>query len=230
MLRHGRRVQRWLVRAVLAFVAAFLTYVVGFWVIGLVPVNTDHVQPPTGIAIWVMHRGVHLDFVVPVRNEIHDWMGELSFFDFDSVPPDPSHLIVGWGDRGFFVDAPHWVDLRPSTALRAMSYFGKTALHCELMSLPLTCDTQRRVVLTPQQYRALVDYIRSAFARDAVGRVQPIAGLHYGEDAFYEAVGAYGLFHSCNTWVNEGLRRIGVRTAWWAIFGSSVMRHLPPVD
>lgn len=228
--RRLRRLRRVLVRGLLGFVAAVALYIVGFWAVGLVPVNTGHVQPATGVAIWVLHRGVHVDFALPLRNEIHDWTSDISFSHFDELPSDPSYVIVGWGDRGFYLETPQWSDLRVSTALRALSYTGRTAVHVGLMPLPATNEHQRRIVLRPEQYRDLVAYVRGSFARDEEGRVQPIPGVHYHMDAFYEGVGAYGLFHTCNTWVNEGLRRIGVRTALWAVFGASVMRHLPLPD
>jgi len=216
------------VLATAGFVAAVALYVVGFWALGLIPVNTGSRQPATGVEVWVIHRGVHVDFAVPLRHEVHDWLSELDVADFDGEPMSASYLVVGWGDRGFYLETPTWSDLRASTALQALSYTGHTALHVELMGLPATDLSQRRLVLTTAQYRELVAYIRAAFARDADGRVRPIPGAHYGHhDAFYEAVGTYGVFHTCNTWVNEGLRRIGVRSALWAVFASSVMRHLP---
>jgi uncharacterized protein (TIGR02117 family) len=209
---------------VLGFVAA---YFVGFWLIGMVPVNTDHVEPREGIPIWIRHGGVHVSFVVPIQDEVHDWRREFAAAHFDYVPPEATHVLIGWGDRGFYLETPEWADLRCGTALRAVSYCGRAAMHAVLIPFPATSDWQRRVVLTPPQYRRLVDYVRASLARDTEGRVRPIAGVHYGDDAFYEAVGTYGLFHTCNTWVNRGLSRIGVRTALWAVFGSSVMRHLP---
>ncbi|MEZ5964112.1 MAG: TIGR02117 family protein [Planctomycetota bacterium] len=232
----ARRRRRWLrrlARGALGVVAAVALYVAGFWLIGLIPINTGRVPPAAGIDIWVIHRGVHVDFVVPLRSDVFDWTEEIDVADFDRPTPGATHLIVGWGSRGFYLETMHWSDLRPSTALRAVSYLGGSALHLELMLEPATTDNQRRLVLTRDEYHDLVRYIRAAFARGGDGRVQVIAGFHYadeanpGHDAFYEAVGRYGLFHTCNTWVNEGLRRIGVRAALWAVFGSSVIRHVP---
>lgn len=234
--RRRLRWLRWLLRAVVALVLAVALYFLGFWAVGCIAVNTDSVQPSEGIEIWVIHRGVHVDFAVPVHSDVHDWGNDIDVAAFDRPPLDPTHLVVGWGDRGFYLETPTWSDLRVSTALRAVSYTGRTALHLELMLRPATNASQRRLVLTPAQYRDLVAYIRDAFARDVAGRPQVIAGVHYGDatrpgqDAFYEAVGRYGLFYTCNTWVNQGLRRIGVRTALWAVFGSSIMQHMPPPD
>jgi uncharacterized protein (TIGR02117 family) len=182
------------------------------------------------VPIWVFASDVHTDLILPVRHPAHDWSDEFPVEDFLGVGACfTTHVVFGWGDRGFYLEAGEWDELRLSTALRAMSYLGRSAMHVAYMTAPLTTDDQRRVVLSETQYRDLVAFIRAGFARDAHGRPQPIGGHCYTtHDAFYEGVGRYGLFYTCNTWTNEALRRIGVRTSMWAVFPHSIVRHLPP--
>jgi 3-dehydroquinate synthetase len=48
----------------------------------------------------------------------------------------------------------------------------------------------------------------------------------YGEfDAFYEANGNYHLFHTCNTWANNGLKAAHQKAAIWTPFESGIFYH-----
>ena len=41
----------------------------------------------------------------------------------------------------------------------------------------------------------------------------------YGKnDAFYEAKGSYSLFYTCNSWVNENLKEVGLKACRWTLF------------
>ena len=81
-----------------------------------------------------------------------------------------------------------------------------------------------RLPLSAPQYARLVDHVRAALPR---GQAVPIAGAHYGpRDAFYEALGSYHLFETCNTWTGRGLRDAGVATGRWTPFDFTVVRHL----
>ena len=48
----------------------------------------------------------------------------------------------------------------------------------------------------------------------------------YGKnDAFYEANGSYSLFHTCNTWANNGLKACGQKACFWTPFDSGIFYH-----
>ncbi|MBP2314049.1 DUF2459 domain-containing protein [Azospirillum soli] len=81
------------------------------------------------------------------------------------------------------------------------------------------------LMLRDGQYRALVDYVRGSFRRDGGGAVMPLPGSGYGPtDLFYEAVGRYSLYDTCNEWTAKGLRAAGVTVGAWAPFEGGVMR------
>ena len=51
----------------------------------------------------------------------------------------------------------------------------------------------------------------------------------YGEnDAFYEAVGSYNLFYTCNTWTNNALKAMHTDAALWTITEQGLFHHHPP--
>ena len=220
-----------MLRALLGFVLFVVVYVLVFLATGAIAVNRGYVEPQDGVEIWVHAGQAHTDLIVPVRHAIHDWSDDLPVSDFPTLGACyTTHVVFGWGERGFYIDVGDWENLTVTAAVRAMFYLGASVMHVDYMSggSPATLDDQRRVVLTQEQYRVLVDFIRASFARDAQGRTQPIPGFSYwGHDAFYEGSGRYGLFYTCNTWTNAALRRAGAPTSLCAVFPQCVMSHLP---
>jgi uncharacterized protein (TIGR02117 family) len=223
-----RRAGRTALRAGLLAAGATVLSTAAAVLLCLVPVNTGYVPAASGIEMFVSHFGVHVDFVLPVRSEARDWSRLVPPALFPYVPPEADFIAFGWGDRGFYVETPTWSDLRCGTAVAALTYQGGSAMCVEYLPRPAPGPNKRRLLLTEAQYAALCAHVEAGFARDAAGRVRPILRRYaFGNHAFFEGTGRYGLFYSCNTWVNEGLRKIGVRTGAWALFAFGVMRHLP---
>ena len=84
------------------------------------------------------------------------------------------------------------------------------------------------MALSEAAYRRLCDFIEGSFQKDASGAFVLVPGKGYGaDDNFYEAVGSYHPFNTCNVWTNRGLKDCGVRTALWSPFPQGVLRHLP---
>jgi uncharacterized protein (TIGR02117 family) len=208
----------------LVLVAALVLYLATAWQLSMVVVNEDRAVAASGIEVFLLSNGVHTDLVLPLANAQHDW--------HDLV--DPTHaerpdslarwVAFGWGDKGFYLNTPTWADLTASTALKAAFGLGGTAMHLTYhrsLAEGLLCH---RILLSPEGYAKLVAYISSGFARDAAGGAIRITGAHYTtSDVFYEAVGRYHLFHTCNGWTNNGLKACGAKACLWTPFQSGVM-------
>jgi hypothetical protein len=69
-----------------------------------------------------------------------------------------------------------------------------------------------------------VKYILDSFQQDANGHLINIqTNANYSHaDAFYEAKGSYSLFHTCNTWANNGLKASGQKCCLWTIFDTGI--------
>jgi uncharacterized protein (TIGR02117 family) len=219
-----RRVARLLGIGLLVLVVAVLLYLATAWQLAQVVLNEKFPAADPGIPVYLLSNGVHTDLVLPLANAQRDW--------HDLV--DPTHALrpdslarwvaFGWGDKGFYLNTPTWADLTASTALKAAFGLGGTAMrvtyHRSLAEGPLC----HRILLSPEGYAKLVAYISSGFARDAAGGAIPITGAHYTtSDVFYEAVGRYHLFHTCNGWTNNGLKACGAKACLWTPFQSGVM-------
>lgn len=136
--------------------------------------------------------------------------------------PDPTRagrwLIFGWGERDFYLNTPHWSDVRAGTVLRAATGSDRVLMHVDHLGRLWNGPDLRPVRVTPAQYRALAAAIAADFAPGAAIR-------GYGaDDVFYPARGHYSLTHTCNEWTGAKLRSIGVRVGIWTPAAWSVMR------
>ena len=210
-------------------VAALAAFYGLLCLIGLWPVNRNFQPTRDGVEIFVTSNGVHTDFVLPVQYGEHDWreMFPAEHFAEHSGGDDP-YVGFGWGDLGIYLETPTWVDLKASTAVKAVFWPTPSVMHVTYCLRPTEHADCRRLVLSPDQYRQLREFIVASFKPDARGAVQAIPGVHYPgmTDAFYPARGRYHLLNTCNCWTGDGLRRIGAPTSLWTPFTYWVMRPL----
>jgi uncharacterized protein (TIGR02117 family) len=185
--------------------------------------------PADGVQVFVVSNGFHTDIVVPMQAQGVDWALELQAEHFTGANPvAASHAGFGWGDRGFYLTTPTLMDIDAGTAFEALFDSSGSLMHVTLWGgTPVPGPTVRPLRLTSAQYTQLTANLRASFQRDAAGAVRPIPGAGYRYyDAFYEGVGTYSLFETCNEWTAAQLRRIGVAVGWWAPFPFGVMWHL----
>lgn len=205
--------------------AAVALYVATALVLGLIPRNADFVETADGVEIHVRTNGVHADLVLPARQGSIDWTADFPARHMRALDAPTDWVAFGWGDRAFMLGTPRWADLRPLTAVVALSGLGKGAMHVEYVDSPLAYES-RRVRLSAAQYERLVTYVRASFVRSG-GAVQWIAAGYFDSDAFYEAVPTYTFWITCNEWTRRALAAAGVRTAVWSPFDAGVLWHLP---
>ena len=219
--------RKWIVRFLYFLLILPVCYLILVLILSFVPVNSEYTGsiPEDGVLIYVQSNGAHTDLVVSVQNAIRDWQELIDFADYRDGAYH--YIAFGWGDKGFYLNTPTWSELKMSTALDALSGRGGTALHVTLYSGIKESDRTRAVWLTSEQYHNLTAHIESSFYRSEGGEPVRIEAITYtsGYDHFYEALGTYTCFYTCNSWTNEGLKKAGVRTALWAPVEWSVMRH-----
>jgi len=217
-----------LLRVILGLVAVPVTYFAAALLLGLIPANVSWREPPTGITIFIRSNGVHTWIMLPKVNRYMDWRP----FAPGSHLRDPrygnaNYIGFGYGNREFYLNTPTWGDLSPRTAAAALFGQGGTLLHVEHDHNPEPDEWQRPLVVTPDQYRRLVGFIRGRFQLDPQRRTIPVLGRGYGpSDMFYEANGGYSFVMTCNEWTGRALRAAGIRTGLWTPFEQSIMWRL----
>jgi len=227
--------RRWIVRIAKAFcvliVISGLFPAVAF-VLARIPVNRgfQHASDQ-GVEILLVNNGVHVDLIIPLDEScfpMRPWLGE---GNYRSNPQNYSHAMVGWGNRKFYLETKTWGDLKLSNVLYAFCGLGETTVHVDLMDgylFRMTTERQRLIRLSPPQFQALCTHIVATLKKDKEGGPIPIACEPYGNsDSFFEGVGNYHIFRTCNVWVAEGLKVAGVRVGVWTVTPDSLFACLP---
>lgn len=204
----------------LALFFLFLGIYVGMsFLLTYIPVNNNQPEEPGPNRIYAHSNGVHLDLVFPLVLVPDQLRSQLTY------APDAQLLAIGWGDKGFYLDTPTWAELSLKVAIKAMFLPSPTAMHVTEHSTKSA--SWSRIDLTDEQLGQLWDYITATFHTNASGKITELVGQGYTDhDRFYEANGNYSMFKTCNSWVNTGLRRIGVKTAIWTPMDKGVLRYL----
>jgi uncharacterized protein (TIGR02117 family) len=203
-------------------------YVLVGLLLSLIPVNADAGKLQEGIPVYITTNGVHADFTMPVLTGYYNWGEYLNPMEYQGVNKSFAYIAFGWGDKGFYLNTPQWSDLTLSTAVHALFLPSPTAMHVTYYRrAPAPGENSRLLYLSQAQYQKLVEYIQASFEKGANGSPLLIPQAGYTPyDNFYEAEGSYTLLYTCNNWVNEGLKKIGVRAAVWSPFDWGIMYQL----
>ena len=224
-----RLAARWVARVGLGLLLVVLAYAIVGMSLSLVPVNC---QPSPGgdVAVYLRTNGAHTDIVVPTVTERIDW-SRVAPPDDTSAKIQGDYLAVGWGAQDFYLNVEDWPDLTPGIALRAISGMGGTALHTVYVYEPAEDADCRRLTLSAAQYDKLVKYILASGKRNDAGTFVHIPHDGYGaNDAFYEGVGRYSPFFTCNTWANSALKACGQKGCLWTVLSFPIFMKYPLED
>lgn len=226
----SKRILRYTVLSILGIGLFVGGYFLMAW--GLSRLETMHKKEAgqDAITLYLKTNGVHTDIVVPVKTNYKDWSKDIAFANTRRADSTYTWLGMGWGDKGFYLETPTWADLKVSTAFKAAFALSTTAIHATYYQNMHEGADCRALTVSPRQYQLLVQYIEKALQHTSEGRIIPIpTHAVYGDhDAFYEAHGAYSMFHTCNTWTNNALKACEQKAAWWTPFDWGIFYHYPP--
>ena len=207
-----------------------ITYVILLPLGSLIPVNRTFKHVDDGVDIYVSTNGMHVDFIVPTQHESFDWTKLIDSTPFAKPLHQYPYLSIGWGDPGFYLELETWDKLTVKLAARAMLIPTPTIMHVTGYDvLPYEELRIEKITISLDQYLHLCDFIYKDFALKNQ-ELDLIPNVGYTEnDNFYQAHGVYHAFHTCNYWVNKGLKQIGVRTALWSPFDRGIFYQLEKV-
>ena len=228
MTRRLRLVGKWIAGLLLLLLALFALYGMAGLVGGMIPANADWREPDRGVTIFVRTNGVHTWIMVPKVTPEMDWRPYVP----GAHLADPrwgagDHVAFGYGNRSFYLETPTWGDLTMKNAFLAAFGQGRSLVHADHDHQPQPNDYQKPLTLRRDEYLRLLEFLRASFQRDANGRTIPLLGRGYaGSDMFYEAVGPYSAYYTCNEWTGDALRTAGVKMGIWTPLSGSIMDRL----
>lgn len=223
-----KRMFKFLGKMVLGLLAFIGLYALAAWGLSTISVNKKNLAQ-SGIPMYLLSNGVHLDLVLPVRHPLQDWSALFPYRNTQAQNQSLDWIGIGWGDKGFYLNTPTWADLTFPVAFRAATGLSSSAIHATYMNAPRLGDSCRFLYATEAQYQTLIAYAKQALNLDASGN--PIwiqTDANYGpNDAFYEAKGSYNAFRTCNTWTNKGLKQAGMPACAWTPMAGPILKKYP---
>jgi len=170
----------------------------------------------TDKSIYISTNGVHLDIGLAKTN-MDDAL--LSGLKLDGTE---HYLSFGWGDENFYINTPTWGDLTFTNAFRAMFIKSTTLMH-------VTRHKQQgsdwvEIKVNESELAKLNTFLINTFETDNNGIKIILENQGYTSiDDFYKSKGSYSCFNTCNTWVNTGLKRSGLKACLWTPFDFGLM-------
>lgn len=220
------------IKKILKYLLILIFVLVGYLfivtVISYIPVNSNPkaVDKNTKIPVYILTNGVHTDIVVPIKNEYYDWSKKVSISDTKAKDSLMNFVAFGWGDKGFYLDTPTWADLKASTALKAVSGFNTTAMHVTFYKDLKENKSCVKFFINSEDYQKLIAYIEASFQQKDNHFIKIETDAVYGNnDVFYDAIGHYSLFYTCNSWANQALKAANQKAALWTITDTGIFRQ-----
>lgn len=168
--------------------------------------------------VFVQTNGVHTDVIIEKAFLSTSLIKQLR------LNSSTNYFAFGWGDKGFYLHTPEWKDLKVSTAINAMLLPSKTAIH--ITGYHSIQNNWLAYNLDDNQLENLLNYIYSSFKYENE-KVILIPNHSYGDnDRFFEALGSYSCFKTCNTWTNKALKVAEIPTAIWTPFDWGVYKFM----
>lgn len=215
-----------LIKTSIILIIIFLSYFLISTLLSKITVNKDFIETnKEPIEIYLISNGVHTDIGLPIINEFKDWSKFVNSEYTKSKKTDFKYVAFGWGDKGFYLDTPTWSDLKFSSAFIACFYLGTTAMHVTFYNQFKENEQIKKIRISKDQYLKLISFIEQSFQ---IKNNKPILieNASYGkDDIFYEAIGTYSIFYTCNSWTNQALKESGLRACFWTLFESSIMEN-----
>ncbi len=212
--------------SVLSLISFVAIYLLSAFVLSRISVDKETASTED-VSIYILTNGVHTDLVMPVKSPQIDWSNDIKFQNTVSKDSLMQYVAMGWGDKGFYLETPTWADLKFSTAFKAAFSLSTSAIHATFYKNMREGETCKRISISKEQYSRLINYIKNSFKTTSGGDFMYIpTNANYGnDDAFYEATGSYNLFHTCNTWANNGLKACGQKASLWTPFDTGIFYH-----
>jgi len=206
----------------------FVGFLIAFWcfavILSRIGTSPEMVtERDKKVTVYITSNGIHTDIVMPIYTKQLNWAHELELPDsllHDSIR---THLAVGWGDKGFFLETKSWADVKISVVFKAAFHLGNSAMH--VVHVPKPDKNQLQTIelkMTPSQYFRLTEFVKASFSKDG-NHYRMITEHPYGMyNYFYEADRSYGLTYTCNSWTNSALKVCGQRACVWTAFKGGI--------
>jgi uncharacterized protein (TIGR02117 family) len=201
----------------------FSLYFIVAFVLSRLAVNEKEVTQ-ADLSIYILTNGVHADIVVPIETEEINWRNWITQPVLIAQDTNYKYLAFGWGDKGFYLETPEWKDLKLSVAFKAAFGLSTSAMHTTFYKKMKLNDRCKEIKISIEQYKLLIANLKNGFCLNSnqVPIHIPTNAVYNSTDAFYEGMGSYSFFKTCNTWANNSLKNSNLKACIWTIFDTGI--------
>ncbi len=202
-----RKIIKWIITLVLIPVVYLLVSLI----LTFIPVNGNNDYTEKNNSIYLNSNGIHLDIIIP-KDQI-----DSKLLDGLEYSKNDAYFSFGWGDKNFYFNTPTWNDLTFNNAFKALFINSSTLIHLTKYST-IQKDWVEIKVNQDQLYK-INQYINKTFYVDTFDKKVLLKNKGYtNNDDFYEALGSFSIFKTCNSWVNSGLKESNIKACLWTPF------------
>ena len=202
-----KKIVKWIIAIILIPVVYFLVALILIFI----PINDQEENSAGNKSIYLHSNGVHLNIIIAKNQLPSNLLDGLQFSENDN------YFAFGWGDRNFYLNTPTWGDLTFNNAYRAL--FLKSAALIHLTRYSTAQVDWVEIKVNQDQLNKINQYIDQTFYLDSLNKKILLINKGYSyNDDFYEAMGSFSCFKTCNTWVNSGLKASDIKACLWTPF------------
>ena len=202
-----KKISKW----ILAFFLIPVVYLLVSLILTFIPVNNEEEYTEKNKSIYLNSNGVHLSIIIP-KNQIDlKLLNGLIYFE------NENYFSFGWGDKNFYLNTPNWSDLTFNNAFKALFINSSSLIH--LTRYSTTSNDWTEIKVSQNQLNKINQYIYKTFYFDTLDKKVVLNNKGYSNnDDFYEALGSFSCFKTCNSWVNSGLKDSNIKACLWTPF------------
>lgn len=183
----------------------------------LVPRRAERREPGGANEVFlVATNAAHIDIAIPATPETRRRFAFLQPVGIRIHDPRLSHVLVGWGGRGFYPNNGRPWRITPRILLASV-VADKSVLRFDAAAdLGGEWNEHHRLLLSDAGLAALLDFVEATLERDPDGSFRPLdhPGVN-STDHFFKAHPTFTAFAGCNVWVSEALAAAGIPSGRW---------------
>ena len=217
---------RFLIFSLVIFISCILIYLACAFIFSRITIK-GHKEKKAIHTVFLMKSGIHMDFLLPICNELKDWQEEFPISNTRSKDSTYKKIAIGWGSKDFYMNTPTWDDLTLKIFLISNFGLGSSAIHVKYYTDTLPKDSKIvSLKLSANQYKKLVKYIENSLKRSGTNKSSFILPKNpkvlSNNDAYYDAKQNYSLLFTCNSWINNGLKASGQKACLWTPYSQGI--------
>lgn len=174
--------------------------------------------------IYLTNNEVHTGFFFP-KEEASIFKDFINYNDFQIT--ENEGLEFSFGDTEFFEKVPTWDKFTFKIFVDALFFPDKGLVHVDVFDKTSIATIQmKELYLSNEQFYQLVFLIKDSFITRN-GRPIVYKNLsYYHSDRFYLSKDKYSVITTCNTWTNNILKKLNIKTSLYTPHKWGVLWHL----